>query len=72
MKDKLKELEEKVNVLADKLREQYEINLNLIELIKTIGNSEFHVFRPDNERLNNSINKLNEMNSKFSNPLRGD
>lgn len=71
MKERLEELEEKVNLLADKLREQSEINSKLIGLIKEIGHSEFFEHQED-EVLNNCINKLNEMNSKFSNPLRWD
>ncbi len=69
MEDRLKELEERVNVLADKLREQCAINSKLIELIKEIGNSEFHDFAMEYEGLNNSINKLNEMNYRFSTPV---
>lgn len=69
MEDKLEKLEERVNVLADKLREQYAINSKLIELIKEIGDSEFHDYVSENQSLNNSVNKLNEMNYKFEKPI---
>lgn len=72
MTDKLKELEYKVFELANKLSEQYIINLKLIKLIETIGNSEFIGYSIESESLNNSINNLNDMNSKFSAPIRWD
>jgi nitrate reductase assembly molybdenum cofactor insertion protein NarJ len=65
MADKLKELEDNVHLLAEKLREQHAIYSKLIELIKEIGNSEYNEYNYDKERLNNSIITLNNMNNRF-------
>ncbi len=70
MEKRLRELEEIVNVLAGKLREQYVINSRLIEKIQEIGNSEYHDFAMNMEALDNSINRLEEMNERFGIPVQ--
>lgn len=59
MENRLKELEERINVLDDKLIKQYEINSKLIEFLKEIGDME-------NLSVYNSVNKLKELNYKFN------
>jgi len=64
MEDRLKELEEKVNELANKLGEQSQINTNLIKLIETVNPDAM-----ENLSVHNLITRLKEINHKFKTPL---